>query len=1091
MSKFIPIYSKKHQNQQLSDSTSLQISFNKNQRFDQNQELYKSRQQQALQIYNQHNNLPQTSNIRYSYIQPLHENTNEQYQKIKQSNFLNKVESHNFLHEKIFQKQLNLSNYPKTNQSFQDGLQYNVGQQNIIQRKDQIKNPGIKQDTFQSQIDRQLNNKYDQYNYKGYLNQKDDANTSLYIPKIEKTYDQYKYQEKPILGSSNKFNSFQNQIYTSKLENNNLQQTLKSFQEYDKKNQNIDFKYIPENLILKRPDEAFIDKGQSLYNSQNSGPFKNDLNEKINRHELFAKDDKIFEKKPSPIKPHELYKSPYNGLKFNEIGNNQQNYQNDQQILVSHLSMNYNYQQDYDLDNELNYKQQNDMRGSWYQKSRYKYYQNYNDLKKEMKKEVSIFQNPVEKFQSKYQENLEKKQQYDQQIGGLENPQMSRVQNLSVSQINLNNSQSYGNTLEQSKLNLYKSQNLQFSKSKYDGYNLGVSQFLEQNVNNSTINYGINGDISDVNKYQLEIPTNFGRTVNLEDKDYSQLTQLCFSAFNHLPEQPENHQEFAFVQKDLAFYEMEVEKLRLQLLGRNDFNSETIFQEFDIDEENHIDYQELLIGFKKFGIKPHPSHLFFLIIRYSRDGDFTISSDEFKRFFYPESLTEKEIQEREKVKGIQQIGQQTKNIITQLLKMLLNEEAAAEHYRNYLKDNKINLKKIYHQINQTKKQDLNTEMDRYQYSDFLLYNGLYLRSKEVSLIFTRFDRNNNGKINWKEFLFELTPQQPLYEKYLSFAKNNPNYKQSLKKKNIQNDEIQKQKKVQFQQPQIDEQQTKNYNQEQINNENQQNLQQQQNFTQNDHQANNQQNQNFYSEEQTYYDQKQIQQQEQEQQQQYIQEMKERDIQERRQQQMKEQQQLQQQQHEEQERIRQEIEYQKQQKLMQQQQEQQQQQEYEQQQQQQLEQQELQIQQQRQRNEQLQLERQRQEEEEYVRQQQIKIQQQEEEEDKLRQQNDIEEQRKILEQFENQNKKQGKNEDKQGFDEWDSKQKKQQNEENGGFGDWGETETQKNKNNDFGDFGNFGNEEFGNQDNAFSNFEAFEREGAQNQQQQWGNNFDDF
>lgn len=102
--------------------------------------------------------------------------------------------------------------------------------------------------------------------------------------------------------------------------------------------------------------------------------------------------------------------------------------------------------------------------------------------------------------------------------------------------------------------------------------------------------------------------------------------------------------------------------------------------------------------------------------------------------------------------------------------MLLNEEAAAEYYRNYLQENNIDLMSVFHKINSTSVTDKETEMTRFQFSDFLLYNGLYFRDKEVRLLFSRFDRNENGKIGWHEFLFELKPQEFLYQKYLDFQK---------------------------------------------------------------------------------------------------------------------------------------------------------------------------------------------------------------------------------------------------------------------------------------------------------------------------------
>lgn len=45
---------------------------------------------------------------------------------------------------------------------------------------------------------------------------------------------------------------------------------------------------------------------------------------------------------------------------------------------------------------------------------------------------------------------------------------------------------------------------------------------------------------------------------------------------------------------------------------------------FDIDGIHDIEFNELIFGFKKLGINAKPEHIFFLIIRYSRDGDFDI-----------------------------------------------------------------------------------------------------------------------------------------------------------------------------------------------------------------------------------------------------------------------------------------------------------------------------------------------------------------------------------------------------------------------------------------------------------------------------------
>lgn len=94
------------------------------------------------------------------------------------------------------------------------------------------------------------------------------------------------------------------------------------------------------------------------------------------------------------------------------------------------------------------------------------------------------------------------------------------------------------------------------------------------------------------------------------------------------------------------------------------------------------------------------------------------------------------------------------HIAVKLFKMILNISYSSELIRNEIQDEKINIREVFNFIDHSKggiisRDELKNFMSKYEF---------HLLAGDLENLMNRFDRNQSGKINFKEFEYELLPK---------------------------------------------------------------------------------------------------------------------------------------------------------------------------------------------------------------------------------------------------------------------------------------------------------------------------------------------
>ena len=86
--------------------------------------------------------------------------------------------------------------------------------------------------------------------------------------------------------------------------------------------------------------------------------------------------------------------------------------------------------------------------------------------------------------------------------------------------------------------------------------------------------------------------------------------------------------------------------------------------------------------------------------------------------------------------------------------MILNISYSSELIRNEVQEEKVNIREVFNFIDHSKggiisRDELKNFLKKYEFHPF---------AEDIENIMNRFDRNHSGKINFKEFEYELLPK---------------------------------------------------------------------------------------------------------------------------------------------------------------------------------------------------------------------------------------------------------------------------------------------------------------------------------------------
>ncbi len=204
--------------------------------------------------------------------------------------------------------------------------------------------------------------------------------------------------------------------------------------------------------------------------------------------------------------------------------------------------------------------------------------------------------------------------------------------------------------------------------------------------------------------------------------------------------------------------EKQIEKEKINLSSKYDFNIENVFKIFDINNQNCVSNDELINGFKLFNIYLSENDIKLIKRRlnkkkfdnffYSDFFDLFIPYDKKRRNLMENKLPSTYIPEDNKT-NIFLIS--TKRLINNLINLIISSENYIQNLRKKLFYSIKEIKNIFENIDKGGLGNIN-DVDL---NNYLKIKGININDYDSSLLFIRLDKDKNGKVQCWELINEL------------------------------------------------------------------------------------------------------------------------------------------------------------------------------------------------------------------------------------------------------------------------------------------------------------------------------------------------
>ena len=282
-----------------------------------------------------------------------------------------------------------------------------------------------------------------------------------------------------------------------------------------------------------------------------------------------------------------------------------------------------------------------------------------------------------------------------------------------------------------------KNQNTLFQNSK-DNYN----NFNEQmNQNNDDINYN---ELNQDNKYNNN-NNNSNSNNNNNSKPYNQ-NEYEENQFNELIRQ-------------MMVAESEIERIKVNLALRPDFNCEDCFRIFEVDGKEKLENEDIKIGLKLLGVFYTDFEIKLFFKRFDLKKRGYINYSDFFDIFVPFQKEYRRMVEERKPNSCcpcrcpDVFSPETLALMKNLLDLILKQENNLNFSRRGFTTLNLKLKNIFGNIDTSK----NGYFSNKDLETYLKNNNIYNDDLDKDLLFIRLDKNRNGKIDYQEIYDETHP----------------------------------------------------------------------------------------------------------------------------------------------------------------------------------------------------------------------------------------------------------------------------------------------------------------------------------------------
>jgi len=222
-------------------------------------------------------------------------------------------------------------------------------------------------------------------------------------------------------------------------------------------------------------------------------------------------------------------------------------------------------------------------------------------------------------------------------------------------------------------------------------------------------------------------------------------------------------EHFATALREQVELDKEFEGIRNKLALQDDFNLFDAFRFFDLTEKGYITRFELKEGLNDFDVFPTTDELYLIMKKYNRDNDGLLKYSEFcdilkpKDSGYAKLLAERKPSyvDREELADV--FTGYTVDLFRRVLKKSIENEYHSEKVRQ-----RLSRRPLFDAF------DAFEALDKFkigfitkpEFKELLADHGFYATQKELDSLMNRYDKNEDGKVSYTDFVREITPKSP-------------------------------------------------------------------------------------------------------------------------------------------------------------------------------------------------------------------------------------------------------------------------------------------------------------------------------------------
>ena len=334
---------------------------------------------------------------------------------------------------------------------------------------------------------------------------------------------------------------------------------------------------------------------------------------------------------------------------------------------------------------------------------------------------------------------------------------------------NVNNSNFYYNKNNVNTLNQNFSTNSDKNINKTNQFNENLNNSQNYNNNNYILEKkNITDNKNNNNNYILE-EKNISDSKNEPSANYLNTNQNLINSYEYLKnaqnekkninKNNNEYEEGQFIDylKEAMMHESKIEKLKIDLSLRSDFNWEEVFRIFELEGRGFLSKEDLILGFNKFGIYPKDLDISLLLKRYDLKKEGFISYPDFFDLIVPFSKYHRMMVDKRKINtenvlnNPNEFSRETLDCIRSLFVAIFN----GEFILNKLKESYTSLKIKFNDIFKLLDPNGTGFFGEKELAIFLQKNGIFNNSNDCDLIFLRLNKLRNGKIDFEEMTDEI------------------------------------------------------------------------------------------------------------------------------------------------------------------------------------------------------------------------------------------------------------------------------------------------------------------------------------------------